>query len=60
MKNTRSKILEKAKQLFNQSWRTHVQGSLALEAKLQQELMGQPNQIEAVMSNVERREARYK
>ncbi|MEM7082453.1 MAG: crotonase/enoyl-CoA hydratase family protein [Pseudomonadota bacterium] len=50
----------RAKRLFNDSWRTHARHGLELEAVLQKELLGQPNQIEAVMSNVEKRAANYR
>lgn len=52
--------VRRIKKLFNQGWRTNLSGSLELEATLQKEVIGQPNQVEAVMSNMERREARYK
>jgi len=32
---------------------------LALEAQLQSELVGTPNQIEAAMANVQKREAKF-
>ena len=52
--------VRRAKQLLNQGWRSNLKASLELEAALQKEIIGQPNQIEAVMSNMERREALYK
>lgn len=43
------------KQLFDRSWNTGVAESLALEASLQTGLMGTPNQVEAVMANLQKR-----
>ncbi len=50
----------RAKQLFNSGWRSNLAPSLELEATLQKEVMGQPNQMEAIMANLEKRDARYK
>lgn len=50
----------RAKQLFNEGWRSNLKASLELEAKLQLEVMGKPNQMEAVMSNLERRDAKFR
>ena len=50
----------RAKKLFNEGWRSNLKASLELEARLQKEVMGQPNQVEAIMSNIEKRDARYK
>ncbi len=52
--------IRRAKQLFNEGWRSNLDASLQLEATLQQQVIGKPNQMEAVMSNMEKREARYK
>jgi enoyl-CoA hydratase/carnithine racemase len=43
------------KTLFDESWHPDVAGSLQREARLQMELMGKPNQIEAVTANMEKR-----
>ncbi len=40
--------IRRAKRLLDRSWRTPAGDGLALEAELQQELMGSPNQIAAV------------
>lgn len=50
----------RAKQLFNEGWRSNLKASLELEAQLQLEVMGKPNQMEAVMSNLERRDAKFR
>ena len=52
--------VQAGKKLLNQAWRTHLKEGYQLEARLQLELLGQPNQLEAVMSNIEKRKAMYK
>lgn len=47
------------KQLVNEGWALPEAESLALEAKLQLEIMGSPNQVEAVMANLEKRPPKY-
>ena len=48
------------KQLINETQRDlDVAEGLALEAKLQAGLIGKPNQIESVKSNLEKRPAKY-
>jgi enoyl-CoA hydratase/carnithine racemase len=42
--------IRRAKRLFNETWRAPADRSLPLEAELQQELMGSPNQIAAVQA----------
>jgi len=37
-----------------------VQAGLAAEAELQKTLLGSPNQVEAAMANVQRREPHFK
>ncbi len=48
-----------SKQLLNETRDLDVADGLALEAKLQVGLIGKPNQIEAVRSNLEKRPAKY-
>lgn len=43
------------KRLVNQGWRQSQEESLLLEARLQEAVMNQGNQIEAVMANVQKR-----
>ena len=47
------------KQLLEQSWRLSAKEALQKEAELQQQLIGKPNQLEAVMSNMQKRPAKY-
>jgi enoyl-CoA hydratase/carnithine racemase len=49
-----------AKRLFNTAVNSGVREGLELEEQLQLSLMGTPNQVEAVMSNFEKRDARFK
>jgi enoyl-CoA hydratase/carnithine racemase len=44
-----------AKKLFETSWHADDREGLALEASLQTELIGSPNQIEAIKANFEKR-----
>jgi len=48
------------KSLFNAAWQLSEADALALEAKLQSGVIGQPNQLEAVMANVERRAPEFR
>jgi enoyl-CoA hydratase/carnithine racemase len=48
------------KSLFNVAWQLSEEEALALEAKLQSGVIGQPNQLEAVMANVERRTPEFR
>jgi enoyl-CoA hydratase/carnithine racemase len=43
------------KKLFDESWHPHTGESLRLEARLQTSLMGDPNQLEAVQANLQKR-----
>ena len=43
------------KQLFEETWHAEEADGLALEAKLQRDLIGKPNQVEAVKANFEER-----
>jgi enoyl-CoA hydratase/carnithine racemase len=43
------------KRLVNEAWSMSEVDSLALEASIQKSLMGSPNQIEAVLSNLQKR-----
>jgi len=47
------------KQLLEESWRADERTGLELESKLQTELIGSPNQVEAVKANFEKREPRF-
>ncbi len=47
------------KQLLEVSWHADERTGLELESKLQTELIGSPNQVEAVKSNFENRPAQY-
>jgi enoyl-CoA hydratase/carnithine racemase len=44
-----------AKQLFEESWHADERTGLAMESQLQVELIGSPNQVEAVKANFENR-----
>ena len=44
-----------AKKLLDEAWNGTVADGLRLEAKLQKTLMGSPNQMEAVMANLQKR-----
>lgn len=48
------------KQLLNVAWRTHLAEAYGLEADIQRAVIGQPNQLEAVMSNFEKRPAKFR
>ena len=43
------------KRLLEQTWHAEERAGLALEAKLQTELIGSPNQLEAIRANFEKR-----
>ena len=47
------------KQLFDAAWSLPPRDALALEARLQREILGRPNQVEAVKANVEGRAPRF-
>lgn len=47
------------KRLVNEAWNLPEAESLALEAKLQHRIMGSPNQVEAVMANLQKREPKF-
>ncbi|HEY5655226.1 MAG TPA: crotonase/enoyl-CoA hydratase family protein [Woeseiaceae bacterium] len=49
-----------AKKLFNDAWDDTLPAGLRLEATLQQSLMGSPNQLEAVMANLQKRPADFR
>ena len=44
-----------AKRLFDESWHDGVAAGLAREARMQGDLIGRPNQVEAVMANMGKR-----
>lgn len=47
------------KRLFDEAWHSNTGESLRLEATLQSTLMGAPNQLEAVMANLQKREPEF-
>jgi len=47
------------KRLLEESWRADERTGLELESKLQTELIGSPNQVEAVKANFEKREPQF-
>jgi enoyl-CoA hydratase/carnithine racemase len=47
------------KKLLEESWRADERSGLELESKLQTELIGSPNQVEAVKANFEKREPQF-
>jgi enoyl-CoA hydratase/carnithine racemase len=51
--------VRRAKQLLDASVQLDHRAGLELEAKLQGELMGKPNQIEAVMANMQKRDPAF-
>ena len=48
-----------AKRLLDETRRLGLEEGLALEARLQRDLLGSPNQLEAVMANLEKRTPRF-
>ena len=57
---TRSpEAIRSIKRLVNEAWDLPEAESLALEAKLQHRIMGSPNQLEAVMANLQKREPNF-
>ena len=48
-----------AKRLYTEAWTTTPQQGLGLEADLQRTLLGTPNQMEAVMANMQRRDPEF-
>ncbi len=51
--------LKAAKRLVDQSWPAAPGDGLTIEAALQNVIIGQPNQIEAVMANMQKRPPKY-
>ncbi len=51
--------VRRAKHLFDHAWTATAQDSLALEAKLQSELIGTPNQLEAVRAGFAKEAAAF-
>ena len=47
------------KRLFEAGWQSPVAESLALEAALQGDILGKPNQLEAVEANLDKRQPRF-
>lgn len=52
--------IRRGKQLLEQSGLIDLDAGLRLEAELQGQLIGRPNQVETVKANVEKREPRYR
>ncbi|MGI9327792.1 MAG: crotonase/enoyl-CoA hydratase family protein [Pseudomonadales bacterium] len=52
--------IRRNKALFEEAWHADQRAGLELEAKLQTELIGTPNQIEAVKANFEKRAPQFK
>ena len=48
------------KQLLNQAWHGSDEAGLELEAELQKTLLGKPNQVEAVMANMQKRDPKFR
>ena len=51
--------VRRAKRLYDASWNAPAHASLALEAELQLQLIGSPNQLAAVMAGLEKRPAEF-
>jgi enoyl-CoA hydratase/carnithine racemase len=51
--------VRRAKRLFNEAWTASAQDALALEARLQSELIGSPNQLEAVRAGFAKEPAAF-
>lgn len=49
-----------AKRLVEKAWNVEAGVGLKLEASLQQKIIGQPNQIEAVMANMQNRDPKFR
>jgi enoyl-CoA hydratase/carnithine racemase len=48
-----------AKRLYNAAWTGRAEQTLALEARLQSELIGSPNQLAAVTAGIRREPASF-
>ncbi len=58
---TRSpEALRAAKRLVDEGWGSDATGTLALEARLQADLIGSANQVEAVMANLQKRPPNFR
>ena len=51
--------IRRNKRLIDESWQMERAAALRLEAELQAEVIGQPNQIEAVMARIQKRAPRF-
>jgi len=51
--------IRRIKRLFDSAWGLSEADALRLEARLQLEILGKPNQVEAVMANIEARDPRF-
>lgn len=52
--------IRRGKRLMNESWTASAEESLRLEAQLQTELLGTPNQMEAIFANLQKRAPNFK
>jgi len=52
-------VLRQAKRLVDESWTAAPGDGLALEAELQNAIIGQPDQIEAVMASLQKRQPKF-
>ncbi len=52
--------IQGAKRLIDQSWNMEAAASLRLEAEIQAPIIASPNQVEAVMANVQKRPPRFR
>lgn len=57
--NKNPHAIRHGKRLIHEAWRMEPGDALALEARLQGELLGSPNQIEAVTANLEKRTPKF-
>jgi len=51
--------VQAAKRLVEEAWCNDSRDTLALEARLQADLIGRPNQVEAVMANMQERKPKF-
>jgi enoyl-CoA hydratase/carnithine racemase len=59
IRDTSPEAIRGVKRLVNEAWSLGEEDSLALEAKLQQRLMGSECQVEAVRANLEKRRPKF-
>jgi enoyl-CoA hydratase/carnithine racemase len=51
--------VQMGKRLIEQAWQLSAKDAMKLEAELQQQVLGKPNQMEAVMANMQNRNPKY-